>query len=302
MTLSTSANGDSVPAEIKLIPKNGQRVTCPHLGLPTDRETWLAFPSVGNYCHNATRSQSPHFDHQEAFCLSSNHVNCPVYNQPAGQKFPSELIGNTEAQSSKSRTVIGSILLVIVLIGAIAGGVWLVRGQLINNTTPQPTELPVVIVEATHTPTATDEPTATPTETPREPVPSTATPSNTPIPPTATPTLTSTPTSTMLPTDMPTSTPIPATATPTLPQIIVTVIQLNIRLGPGTAYPIVTTVVQDSRFDIIGQNNGRDWWQICCINGEPAWVFKGSVTVEGDVSDIPIAQDIPPTPFVSPTP
>lgn len=285
-----------MPIERKIVTANGQRTTCPHLGLPNDHETWLAFASTGNHCHHTAKPQSANFTHQQAYCLSANHVNCPVFQQPAGKKFPLTL-QLTPSATPSSPFRLGNLLITLALILAVGAGIWLIQNQSATPTAlPEPSNTAVIAIlpDDTPTPTATNEPTATPT--------------TTPIPPTFTqapPTQTATPTAT--PTDEPTATatitPIPPTATPRLPQITVIVNELNVRTGPGTAYTVIAQVPRDTQFDVIGQNNGRDWWQICCLDGDViGWIFKESVILDDETVTIPIASEIPTPPPATLTP
>lgn len=134
----------------------------------------------------------------------------------------------------------------------------------------------------TPTPLLTDTPTA---------IPATPTPLDTPTP---------------LPTDTPaqppTDTPEPPTATPE-PKPVAVVSgsgQVNLRSGPGTAYPVVGNAASGAELEIVGRNQAGDWWQVCCSGGQPAWVVARLVTTRGDVGNVQVAANIPPAP-VQPT-
>jgi hypothetical protein len=62
---------------------------------------------------------------------------------------------------------------------------------------------------------------------------------------------------------------------------------LNVRQGPGTTYPTVGTLAQGEAPDIVGRNEDSTWWAIS-FGGGTAWVFSDLVTVEGDVSQVPL--------------
>ncbi|MEZ4582687.1 MAG: SH3 domain-containing protein, partial [Caldilineaceae bacterium] len=102
-----------------------------------------------------------------------------------------------------------------------------------------------------------------------------------------------------------TPTPEPApepTATPTpeaKPQFVVTQDIVNVRQGPGTTYGIVGSVNNGTPLDIIGKNEAGDWWQICCVNGEPGWIF-GQLGSASDTETVAVAQNIPPAPAPQP--
>jgi hypothetical protein len=139
-------------------------------------------------------------------------------------------------------------------------------------------------------PTATPEPTATPTATPLP----TQTPIPTEPPPTATPEESAMADPSATPTQPATATPIPG------PQVT-TDSTINVRGGPGTAYPVVSSLQSGQNADIIAKNPAGDWWQIQLNNGKEGWVYNTVVSVEGETAGIPVASNIP-APPATPTP
>jgi uncharacterized protein YraI len=97
----------------------------------------------------------------------------------------------------------------------------------------------------------------------------------------------------------PTQEPAP-TPTP-LPKVVVTNPTVNARNGPGTEYGLVGALTQGQSFDVTGKNPEGTWWQFCCVNGQPAWVFGELVSVENGAS-VPVAQNIPAPPPVAVAP
>jgi hypothetical protein len=130
--------------------------------------------------------------------------------------------------------------------------------------------------------------TANPAETPASDQPTTpATP--TPIAPTAAPT--------EPPATTPTATPTPA------PQGFATVkiATLNVRSGPGTAYPVIGSVHQNERLPVLGRvGTSCDWLQVQLADGKTGWIGGPPTysTLEGNCSDL-IAL---PTPLPPPAP
>ncbi len=122
---------------------------------------------------------------------------------------------------------------------------------------------------------------------------------------TPTPTVTSTPTPspTSTPTPVPTATPTPTvTVSPTLtpiptpqPEAFVRVtgnVRVNVRSGPGLAWEPFTTIPPGQDFRIIGTNEARSWWRICCVDSDKTgWVSGQVVTAYGELDVIPV---IPP--------
>jgi hypothetical protein len=87
--------------------------------------------------------------------------------------------------------------------------------------------------------------------------------------------------------------PLPTAAfTPTVlasgsPTAVVSTPSLNVRQGPGTSYPSVGALVQGDRVTVVGRNADSSWWAVT-YGGGTAWVFAGLVTIEGDVSQVPL--------------
>jgi len=80
--------------------------------------------------------------------------------------------------------------------------------------------------------------------------------------------------------------------------------RVNVRQGPGTAYPHLGQVTKNTRLEIVGRNPAGDWWQVCCVKGQQVWIAGWLVQVEGDISGVQVAAEIPtppPTPPPQPT-
>jgi len=59
---------------------------------------------------------------------------------------------------------------------------------------------------------------------------------------------------------------------------------LNVRSGPGTAYPIVSALPGGTTVEIIGKNSDGSWWLVALDNGNSGWVsapFTTSSNTEG---------------------
>jgi uncharacterized protein YgiM (DUF1202 family) len=99
--------------------------------------------------------------------------------------------------------------------------------------------------------------------------------------------------------EAPAETPIPeaepaATPAPQAKLIVAGEI-VNGRQGPGTNYGLAGTAEQGMQLSIIGKNEQGTWWQVCCVNGEPVWIFGELATVE-NVESVQVAADIPAAP------
>lgn len=125
--------------------------------------------------------------------------------------------------------------------------------------------------------------------------PTVATTTTLPPEPPAVITTTTPVTSTTAPTIAPTATTPPAdpAAIPAGVAQIVTDRNLNVREGPGTDYPIVSTLIAGDRARITGQNAAGEWWQIAADNGGVSgWVLGRLVTAE-NVANVPVVEAAP---------
>jgi hypothetical protein len=123
------------------------------------------------------------------------------------------------------------------------------------------------------------------TETPAPVAPNTPTPTQTPAPPPlATPTA--------IPTATPAPTPAPSSPTPSPPTLTVNVPVLNVRAGPGVAYPITGELLQGDQVEITGQAVGADgpWWQ---IRLDPLPEGRGWVSANPAFSAVQNTGDVP---------
>lgn len=86
---------------------------------------------------------------------------------------------------------------------------------------------------------------------------------------------------------LPTLTPAPTQAV--LPGVAARVNSpdLNVRQGPGTAYPVVGSLRQGDVVEIVGRSGDNVWWAITFRSGT-AWVFANLVQPDGDVSQVPL--------------
>ena len=63
---------------------------------------------------------------------------------------------------------------------------------------------------------------------------------------------------------------------------------LNIRLGPGTDYPVIGQVSTGARLALIGRNAAGDWLVVCCVDETPGWVAARLVRTDASIADLPV--------------
>ena len=84
------------------------------------------------------------------------------------------------------------------------------------------------------------------------------------------------------------------------PYAVVRTGALNVRSGPGLAYPVLGQISTNNPLAITGRNTDSTWLRVCCIAGKPGWVATGLITVQGSLAALPIV--IPPPAAATPSP
>ncbi len=106
------------------------------------------------------------------------------------------------------------------------------------------------------------------------------------------------------PTPLPVQSPTISTTSTTAPDAELSIIgdTVNARSGPGTAFDIVGTLQQSQAYKVVGKSAAGDWWEVCCVSQQNAWVSAALAQVTNAqlvavASDIPAA---PPSPTAAP--
>ena len=76
---------------------------------------------------------------------------------------------------------------------------------------------------------------------------------------------------------------------------------LNFRAGPGTEYDIIDTLQRGEPLIIAARLADNSWVNVTDDAGDAGWVFAGLLRLGVDLEDVPVAQEIPPTPTPIPT-
>lgn len=111
------------------------------------------------------------------------------------------------------------------------------------------------------------------------------------------------------PTVEPTATPAPPTAEPATQEpptpepvaaFSVNSASVNVRSGPGTAFPVIGRLNRGQSFPITGKNEDGSWWQFA-YNGKTGWVIGSNVSTTSTAA-VEIAANIPRPPTAAPQP
>ena len=77
----------------------------------------------------------------------------------------------------------------------------------------------------------------------------------------------------------------------------------NCRHGPGTVYPVLTSVLLGQQVQLIGRNDEGSWYFGIIPGGFRCWIAASSGTPDGDPNGLPILKAPPtPTPTLTPRP
>lgn len=118
---------------------------------------------------------------------------------------------------------------------------------------------------------------------------STETPTPELITPSATqPLSTETPTQTALPSNTP---PPTTTSTPTVPVALPKEVAVNCRLGPGTAWIVLSGLNVGASAQIVGKTADNGWWYIVdpFNSARKCWVASSVTNTAGNLAGIPVA-------------
>jgi tetratricopeptide (TPR) repeat protein len=103
------------------------------------------------------------------------------------------------------------------------------------------------------------------------------------------------------PTATSTPTPSPVVEPAATPFALVQTDNLNVRLGPGTDYPILGQANAGSQLALLGRNEAGDWLVVCCIDDRPGWVAARLVSTEASIADLPVGLAPTRVPVAPPT-
>ncbi|MFZ1628168.1 MAG: hypothetical protein WAV70_04480 [Anaerolineae bacterium] len=196
--------------------------SCPFVGTDFDRTVHFGYPTHENLCFALTRAEGIEIEHQDTFCLTREHVRCPLYVKAAPSRTRAAVLAEADdADEPAALTALRYVLLGAVVIGLALALVWfwpqirsLIEPARVVIAERATATLPASTAEVTATDFVLQAVDGTPMPT-SPPFTATNTPTSTALPPTFTPTATATATASPPPTATPTLTPRPrATNTP----------------------------------------------------------------------------------------
>ena len=100
---------------------------CSYLGMPDDPTTALEFASDGNFCYHALPAAPPNAAHQKAFCLTDQHIYCPILLHAEKKPLPQNvaLLKNKVSfwENPANRRIILTVLVLLfssILVGVLS--------------------------------------------------------------------------------------------------------------------------------------------------------------------------------------
>ena len=192
-------------------------------------------------------------------------------------------------------------LLPLLVVAMLLGGCGILFGGG-DNAAPALSESEARAVVPTFTATPPGEPpTATPTIAFDQSVGGDAAPAVAPVPAVAAPVSATVPVTATAPVTAaaPAAEAAPSPTAAAKPRLTIQQDGINVRTGPGTSYGVGGTANKGEAFDIIAKNQAGDWWQVCCVNGEPVWVFSQLATVT-NAESVAVNESIAAAPTAAP--
>lgn len=92
---------------------------CDYLGLKDDPQTCLAFTSNWNYCHRVRPPDSVRIEHQRQYCLTADHVQCPIFQNEKAGPLPSAVRGRHSPRSGRKKRIAGRLAWLLIIVSAL---------------------------------------------------------------------------------------------------------------------------------------------------------------------------------------
>lgn len=92
---------------------------CPFLGMANDPATNTSFPSLWNHCHHVKPVEIVKLNHQNDYCLSEKHIECPVYLRKEKTSLPVRLRAPHSQFGKESSFNWKKIFLILIFVAAL---------------------------------------------------------------------------------------------------------------------------------------------------------------------------------------
>jgi len=124
--------------------------SCPYLGLRTDRESFVSYPSLMNCCYHTKNHAFVNKEYQENVCLAAQYAHCPVFRSPKATSLPAQASAPDVFNRQRLAFWFTRIFIVAALLIS-AAAIWFFFGdQIINRVSASPA---VAEVETYNAPT-----------------------------------------------------------------------------------------------------------------------------------------------------
>ncbi|MFZ2422394.1 MAG: hypothetical protein WA029_14785, partial [Anaerolineae bacterium] len=99
--------------------------SCPFVGTDFDRTVHFGYPTHENLCFALTRAEGIEIEHQDTFCLTREHVRCPLYVKAAPSRTRAAVLAEADdADEPAALTALRYVLLGAVVVGLALALVW----------------------------------------------------------------------------------------------------------------------------------------------------------------------------------
>ena len=91
-------------------------------------------------------------------------------------------------------------------------------------------------------------------------------------------------------TPIPTDTPVPPTVTPSIPPELTLTKNSNCRVGPSPLYHVVDQIASGKDLPVIGRSEDSTWWEVVNDTGRECWILAENTTPNQDFSSLAIGE------------
>lgn len=126
--------------------------SCPYLGLRTDRESFVSYPSLMNCCYHTKNQAFVNKEYQENVCLAPQYAQCPVFRSPKATSLPAHAAAPDVFNRQRFVYWVTRVIVVVALLLS-AAAIWFFFGDQIAG---QVSASPAIDLQGTYTAPAYD--------------------------------------------------------------------------------------------------------------------------------------------------